>query len=64
MFRRNTTATVPLSNRDIERQVATAFSELKRARVLGMDLREIYFEDQVNAGLDTLLARGYGQGVR
>lgn len=58
-------ARVPLSNGDIERQVALSYSELKRARAVGgdNDLREIWFEDQMNAGLDVLLARGYGQDV-
>lgn len=54
-------ASVPLSNHQIERQITLSYNEMVRARALGTDLRECWFEDQMNGGLDVLLARGYGR---
>jgi hypothetical protein len=50
-------ARVPLSDRDLARQCYTALQELKRARALGMDTRELWFEEQMNQALDVLCER-------
>lgn len=60
-FRRDTT--VPLSNGDIERQIVLNRNEAKRARHHGNEIRDTWFTDRMDAGLDVLLSRGYGQGV-
>lgn len=55
-----TNARVPLSNLDIERQVAFNLGEAKRARHLGSDIRATWFTDRMDGGLDLLLERSYG----
>lgn len=56
LFRRFGTR-VPLSDRDVARVVSTMWQELKRARALGMDARELWFEDRMNEALDVLCER-------
>lgn len=52
---------VPLSNHMLTHQVSTAWSELKRARKNQDSRKAAWFEDQMNAALDVLLARGFGR---
>lgn len=59
------TASVPLSTPAVQARVAMNRREQQRARDLGADARELYFEDQMNTWLDVLCERlGLGQEGR
>jgi hypothetical protein len=54
---------VPISNRDAERWAAKHLAEARRAREQDSPIRETWHVDRMDAWLDVLLQRGYGQAA-